>query len=197
MPPPSPRTRPTRPTAPTSTSPRSSTGSGDSTVTYYVADVTVADATTLRAGFAENKFGTNIVEDTSPTSPRPTTPCSRSTATTTVSETPGVVIRNGVLYRDDGARTGLAVYADGTMEVYDDQPPPPGNYSTPARGNPLVWPGPAGDGEVLEGIEDVEVDTSFGNHSIQGEHPTAVGIIDEDHLVFVVSTAAAPATAKA
>ena len=48
--------------------------------------------------------------------------------------------------------------------------------------NPLIE-----DGAVVEGIEDVEVDTNFGNHSIQGDQPrTAVGVIDDNHLVFVV-----------
>lgn len=33
-------------------------------------------------------------------------------------------------------------------------------------------------GAILDGIEDVEIDTNFGNHSIQGEQPrTAVGVI--------------------
>ena len=37
------------------------------------------------------------------------------------------------------------------------------------------------------GIDAVEVDTNFGNHSIQGEQPrTAVGVIGTNHLVFVV-----------
>ena len=41
------------------------TGSGSSTVTYYVADVVLTDATRLRSAFADNQFGTNIVENTS------------------------------------------------------------------------------------------------------------------------------------
>src|SRR4051794_30984825 len=41
------------------------TGSGDSQVTYYVADVTLTDATQLRSAFANDSFGTNITEDTS------------------------------------------------------------------------------------------------------------------------------------
>ncbi|HRE30086.1 MAG TPA: phosphodiester glycosidase family protein [Anaerolineales bacterium] len=33
----------------------------------------------------------------------------------------------------------------------------------------------------------MEVDTNFGNHSIQGSHPrTGIGIIDANHFVFVV-----------
>ena len=49
--------------------------------------------------------------------------------------------------------------------------------------------GPAlvADGEVQSGIDDVEVDTNFGNHSIQGDQPrTAIGVIDDNHLVLVV-----------
>ncbi|NTW42418.1 MAG: phosphodiester glycosidase family protein, partial [Cellulomonadaceae bacterium] len=41
------------------------TGSGDSTVTYYVADVVLTIATALRSAFAQNQFGLNITEDTS------------------------------------------------------------------------------------------------------------------------------------
>ncbi len=41
------------------------TGSGDDTVTYYVADVVVSDATQLRSAFAKDQFGENITETTS------------------------------------------------------------------------------------------------------------------------------------
>jgi hypothetical protein len=40
------------------------TGSGDSTVTYYVADVVLVDATTLQSAFANNSFGENITNTT-------------------------------------------------------------------------------------------------------------------------------------
>ncbi len=40
---------------------------------------------------------------------------------------------------------------------------------------------------MVSGIDSVEVDTNVGNHSIQGDQPrTAVGVIDSNHLVFVV-----------
>ena len=59
----------------------------------------------------------------------------------------------------------------------------PTGSGTPCRsGLPLVE-----NGEIVDGIDSVEVDTNFGNHSIQGEQPrTAVGVIDANHLVFVV-----------
>ena len=40
-------------------------GSGDSTVTYYVADVVLDDATTLKSAFANDSFGENITQTTS------------------------------------------------------------------------------------------------------------------------------------
>ena len=41
--------------------------------------------------------------------------------------------------------------------------------------------------KVLSGIDQVEVDTNVGNHSIQGDQPrTALGYIGTDHYVFVV-----------
>lgn len=35
-------------------------GTGDDTITYYVADLTLSDATSLRGAFANNQFGENI-----------------------------------------------------------------------------------------------------------------------------------------
>jgi hypothetical protein len=40
-------------------------GSGDDTVTYYVADVILSDATQLKSAFAANQFGQNIIAYTS------------------------------------------------------------------------------------------------------------------------------------
>lgn len=162
-------------------------GEGSDQVTYYVADVVLTDVTQLRAGFAENKFGTNIVADTSDIAALYDASFAINGDYYGFRES-GIVIRNGVLYRDDPARTGLAIYADGTMRVYDE---------TTTTGEELiedgVWQtlsfGPAlvDDGAIVEGIEDVEVDTNIGNHSIQGEQPrTAIGMISANHFVFVV-----------
>jgi Exopolysaccharide biosynthesis protein related to N-acetylglucosamine-1-phosphodiester alpha-N-acetylglucosaminidase len=100
----------------------------------------------------------------------------------------GIVIRNGVLYRDEPAREGLVFYTDGTVAVYDETETTgeellaDGAWNTVSFGPALVT-----DGAVVAGVDDVEIDTNFGNHSIQGEQPrTAVGIIDENHIVFVV-----------
>ncbi|HKU35177.1 MAG TPA: phosphodiester glycosidase family protein [Paenarthrobacter sp.] len=169
------------------------TGSGDSTVTYYVADVVLDDATTLKSAFAEDTFGENITENTSDIAADNNAVFAINGDYYGFRDT-GIVIRNGVVYRDEGARQGLAFYKDGTVKVYDettttaDQLIADGVWNTLSFGPSLL-----DNGEIASGIEDVEVDTNFGNHSIQGEQPrTAVGVIDQNHLVFVVVDGRSP-----
>ncbi|RHA38203.1 phosphodiester glycosidase family protein [Cellulomonas rhizosphaerae] len=163
------------------------TGSGDATVTYYVADVTLSDATTLRSAFANNEFGTNIVEDTSDMAADNDAVFAINGDYYGFRDT-GIVIRNGVVFRDEGAREGLAFYRDGHVEVYDETSTTAQELLDAGVWNTLSFgPSLLDDGQIAAGIDDVEVDTNFGNHSIQGEQPrTAVGVIDDNHLVFVV-----------
>ena len=169
------------------------TGSGDSTVTYYVADVTLTDATALRSAFANNSFGENIIDTTSSIA-------ADNGAVFAVNgdyygfRDTGIVIRNGVVYRDSPAREGLAFYLDGSVEVYDETATSAQQLLDAGVWNTLSF-GPAivEEGSVVDGIEHVEVDTNIGNHSIQGEQPrTAVGVIDDNHLVFVVVDGRSP-----
>jgi exopolysaccharide biosynthesis protein len=169
------------------------TGSGDDTVTYYVADVTLTDATVLRSAFAQNAFGTNITETTSDIAEDNDAVFAINGDYYGFRDT-GIVIRNGVVYRDEGAREGLAFYRDGTVEVYDETTTTADELVADGVWNTLSF-GPAllAGGQVVDGIEDVEVDTNLGNHSIQGEQPrTAVGVIDDNHLVFVVVDGRSP-----
>ena len=169
------------------------TGSGDSTVTYYVADVVLSDATTLRSAFADNAFGENITETTS-------TIAEDNGAVFAINgdyygfRDTGIVVRNGVAYRDEGAREGLALYTDGTVEIYDETTTSADELVADGVWNTLSF-GPAivADGAIVDGIEDVEVDTNVGNHSIQGDQPrTAVGVVGPNHLVFVVVDGRSP-----
>jgi len=163
------------------------TGSGDSTVTYYVADVVLTDATVLRSAFADNEFGTNIVEDTSVIAKDNAAVFAINGDYYGFRDT-GIVIRNGVVYRDAGARDGLAFYRDGSVKVYDETATTADALVAAGVWNTLSF-GPAivEAGAVVDGITDVEVDTNVGNHSIQGDQPrTAIGVIDANHLVFVV-----------
>ncbi|WP_082309369.1 phosphodiester glycosidase family protein [Leucobacter musarum] len=163
------------------------TGSGDDTVTYYVADVQLGDATDLRSAFAQNQFGENITETTSEIAADNGAVFAINGDYYGFRDT-GIEIRNGVVYRDEGAREGLAFYTDGSVRVYDETQTDAATLLADGVWNTLSF-GPAivEDGAVVDGIESVEVDTNFGNHSIQGEQPrTAVGVIDDNHLVFVV-----------
>ena len=169
------------------------TGSGDSTVTYYVADVVLDDATTLKSAFANDSFGENITQTTSEIAAAHNAIFAVNGDYYGFRDT-GIVIRNGVVYRDEGARQGLAFYRDGTVKVYDETSATAEQLVADGVWNTLSF-GPAivQDSRIVDGIEDVEVDTNFGNHSIQGEQPrTAVGLIGTNHLVFVVVDGRSP-----
>jgi exopolysaccharide biosynthesis protein len=169
------------------------TGSGDATVSYYVADVVLEDATALQSAFADNSFGENITETTSAIAADHNAVFAINGDYYGFRDT-GIVIRNGVVYRDEGARLGLAFYRDGTVKVYDETSTTAERLVADGVWNTLSF-GPAvlENGGIVDGIEDVEVDTNFGNHSIQGEQPrTAVGVIDTNHLVFVVVDGRSP-----
>lgn len=168
-------------------------GTGDDTVTYYVADITLSDATALRGAFANNQFGENITALVSETA-------EANGAIFAVNgdyygfRDSGIVIRNGVVYRDAGTREGLVFYRDGTVAVYDETETTAAELVADGAWNTLSF-GPAivEDGSVVAGIDDVEVDTNVGNHSIQGEQPrTAIGVVSENHLVIVVVDGRSP-----
>lgn len=164
-----------------------STGSGNNKVTYFVADIQLSNATELKSAFAKNKFGRNIIQDTSIIA-------ENNGAVFAVNgdyygfRTDGIVIRNGVIYRDEPARTGLAFYKDGSMKIYDETKTSAQELLDAGVWNTLSF-GPALliDSMMPSDISETEVDTNFGNHSIQGANPrTGIGIIDENHFVVVV-----------
>jgi len=162
-------------------------GTGDDETTYHVADVILDDITQLNSAFADDAFGLNITED-------PSDIASDVGASFAISgdyygfRTSGIEIRNGVAYRDDSARVGAVIYSDGTMAVYDETSTSAdalladGAWLTLSFGPALV-----DDGLIVDGIDEVEIDTNIGNNSIQRDQPrTAIGMISANHYVFVV-----------
>ncbi|GAA4586341.1 exopolysaccharide biosynthesis protein [Actinoplanes octamycinicus] len=164
-----------------------STGSGSDKVTCFVADIKIKDATIVRSAFANDQFGENITAN-------PSVIATSVHAVLAINgdyygfRDTGIVIRNGVKFRDAGARQGLAFYADGTAKLYDETATSADELIAAGVWNTLSFgPGLVEDGKVLDGIDRVEVDTNFGNHSIQGNQPrTGVGLIDANHLLWVV-----------
>jgi exopolysaccharide biosynthesis protein len=80
----------------------------------------------------------------------------------------------------------MAVYDETT--ITGEQLLKDGAWNTVSFGPSLLE-----DGQVVAGIEDVEIDTNIGNHSIQGNQPrTGIGLIETNHFVFVVVDGRSP-----
>lgn len=162
-------------------------GSGQNTVTYYVADVQVSDITLLQTAFAKNEFGRNITEKTS-------TIAADNNAIFAINgdyygfRDDGVIIRNGTLYRDVVARTSMGFSSDGYMKIFDENSVSSsellssGIIDTFSFGPALVQ-----NGVVATDFSNVMVDGNFGNRTIDEANPrTGIGMIDKNHFVFVI-----------
>ncbi|MCM3131325.1 phosphodiester glycosidase family protein [Paenibacillus polysaccharolyticus] len=162
-------------------------GSGSDQITYYVADVQAKDASSLRTALADNSFGTNITEDTSEIA-------KTNNAIFAINgdyygfRDDGVIIRNGVLYRDSPTRDALALFNDGTIKTYDENDISSAELLAEGVTNTLSF-GPilVQNGEITSDFSRVKIDNNFGNRSIQDANPrTAIGMIAPNHYVFVV-----------
>lgn len=162
-------------------------GSGDEALAWFVASVAVTDAKVVRSAFAEDTFGENITET-------PSTIASAHDAVLAINgdyygfRSTGIVLRNGVVHRDEPARDALVLYTDGRVEVVDETTTSAQELLEDSAWNVLSF-GPAVvvDAAVPDGIEDVEIDTNIGHHSIQGQQPrTAVGARENGDLVLMV-----------
>ena len=151
----------------------------------YVADVTVTSSDYLKTAFAQNAFGTNVTAKTSETA-------AENNAILAVNgdyygaNSTGYVIRNGVVYRDlvreDSSNGDLAIYKDGSFKIiYEDQISADqlvkdGVVNLLAFGPALVE-----NGEIAVGTNE-EVGQAMASNP-----RTAIGIIDENHYIIVVS----------
>ena len=151
----------------------------------YVADVTVSSSEYLKTAFAQNSFGTNVTAKTSVTA-------ADNDVILAVNgdyygaNSSGYVIRNGVVYRDtvrENSNNGdLAIYKDGSFKIiYEDQISAEqlvkdGVVNLLAFGPALVE-----NGEIVVG-KNQEVGQAMASNP-----RTAIGIIDENHYIIVVS----------
>lgn len=148
----------------------------------YVADITVSSAEIIKTALADDTYGKNITAYTS-------TIASENQAVLAINgdyygaQESGYVIRNGVAYREtsDGEDI-LVLYADGSMKVLDSD-----DVTVQELLDQGVWqawsfgPGLLSDGEVTVG-ENTEVSRAMNSNP-----RTAIGQIDDNHYVFVVS----------
>ena len=151
----------------------------------YVADITLSSSDYLKTAFAQNAYGTNVTAKTSVTA-------ADNNAILAVNgdyygaNSIGYVIRNGVVYRDtvreDSSNGDLAIYKDGSFKIiYDDQISADqlvkdGVVNLLAFGPALVE-----NGEIAVGTNE-EVGQAMASNP-----RTAIGIIDENHYIIVVS----------
>ena len=151
----------------------------------YIADITVSSSDYLKTAFAQNTYGTNVTAKTSVTA-------ANNSAILAVNgdyygaNSTGYVIRNGVVYRDtvreDSSNGDLAIYKDGSFkiiyedEISADQLVKDGVINLLAFGPSLVENG------------EITVDTNSEVGQSMASNPrTAIGIIDENHYIIVVS----------
>ena len=151
----------------------------------YIADITVSSAEYLKTALAQNTYGTNVTAKTSITA-------ANNNAILAINgdyygaNSTGYVIRNGVVYRDtvrEGSSNGdLAIYKDGSFKIiYEDeisaeQLVKDGVVNLLAFGPSLVE-----NGEII-----VNTNSEVGQ-SMASNPRTAIGIIDENHYIIVVS----------
>nr|WP_303943801.1 phosphodiester glycosidase family protein [Streptococcus infantis] len=151
----------------------------------YVADITVTSSDYLKTAFAQNAFGTNVTAKTSETA-------ADNNAILAVNgdyygaNSTGYVIRNGVVYRDtvrENSNNGdLAIYKDGSFKIiYEDQ----------ISADQLVKDGVVNllaFGPALVENSEIAVGTNEEVGQALASNPrTAIGIIDENHYIIVVS----------
>ena len=151
----------------------------------YIADVTVSSSEYLKTAFAQNTYGNNVTAKTSETA-------ANNKAILAVNgdyygaNSTGYVIRNGVVYRDtvreDSSNGDLAIYKDGSFKIiYEDQ----------VSADQLVKDGVVNllaFGPSLVENDEIVVDTnSEVGQSMSSNPRTAIGIIDENHYIIIVS----------
>ena len=151
----------------------------------YVADVTVSSAEYLKTALANNTYGNNVTAKTSETA-------ANNNAILAVNgdyygaNTTGYVIRNGVVYRDtvreDASNGDLAIYKDGSFKIIYENEISADQLVKDGVVNLLAF-GPA----LVENGEIVVNTKSEVGQSMASNPRTAIGIIDENHYIIIVS----------
>ena len=151
----------------------------------YVADVTVSSAEYLKTALANNTYGTNVTAKTSETAANNKAILAVNGDYYGASST-GYVIRNGVVYRDtvreDASNGDLAIYKDGSFKIIYENEVSADQLVKDGVVNLLAF-GPA----LIENGEIVVNTKSEVGQSMASNPRTAIGIIDENHYIIIVS----------
>ena len=150
--------------------------------TIYVADIVVPDSSWLKTAFAYDTYGRNIKDQTSEIA-REHDAILAINGDFYGSRNTGFVVRNGVIYRDiSSGGEALVIYADGSFEIVNEDDTTAEELVNNGAVQVLSF-GPA----LVENGE-VSVTKSDEVGKAMASNPrTAIGIIDENHYIFVVS----------
>ena len=151
--------------------------------TVYVADVVLSSPEYLQTAFANSAYGRNVTDKTSSIAQSANAILAINGDYYGAREA-GYVIRNGVLYRSKASRNAedLVIYQDGTFGIINESQISAqalldgGAWNVFSFGPPLLI-----DGEITVNARD-EVGRAMASNP-----RTAIGIIDTNHFVFVVS----------
>lgn len=148
----------------------------------YVADIILKDNNLLKTAFANNTYGKNIVDKTSNIA-------SNLNAILAINgdyygvQTKGYVLKNGVIYRNISAdRIDLVIYKDGSFKIINESDISVEELLEEGAYNILSF------GPSLINNKEISVSTTDEVDKSMTSNPrTAIGIIDDNHYVFVVS----------
>ena len=149
----------------------------------HVADVTVSSAEYLKTAFAQSSYGKNVTEKTSEIAESVNAILAINGDYYGAQES-GYVIRNGVIYRSTpkSGNEDLVIYEDGSFEIINEDDVTAEELLEKGAQNVLAF-GPAlvenGSVSVTEGEE--------VGKAMASNPRTAIGIIGENHYVFVVA----------
>lgn len=150
----------------------------------YVADITLADAASLKTALAEDTYGRNITETTSAMA-------AAHGAILAINgdyygaQNKGYVIRSGTIYRDtvsDPSQQDLVIYEDGSFDLVTEGETTASELLANGAQQVLSFgPGLLEDGEILV-TKDEEVGKAMASNP-----RTAIGMIAPLHYVMVVA----------
>lgn len=149
----------------------------------YVADIQLASPEYLKTALADNAYGKNLTEKTSVMARSAGAILAINGDYYGVQES-GYVLRNGVLYRDTpvSGKEDLVIFADGSFRIIREDEIPAQSLLE-AGAEQILSFGPA----LVENGE-VSVEKGQEVSRAKSSNPrTAIGIVGENHYVFVVS----------
>ena len=149
----------------------------------YVADIIVNDSSYLKTAFASNSYGKNVVDKTSNIANSNNAILAINGDYYGVQEA-GYVLKGGVIYRNTkrSNQEDLVIYEDGTFEIINENDISLEKLVNNGAYNILSF----GPGLINNGVIMVDKNTEV-DKSMRSNPRTAIGMIDTNHYIFVVS----------